>query len=146
MTEIRRVSPAEASALLAEGYVYVDVRSVQEFEAGHPAGALNVPIAHAGTGGMTPNPDFARVMRSRFAPDAKIVVGCAAGKRSLAAAEQLVAAGFTDIVDQRAGWSGARDAFGAVTEPGWQRAGLPTATNAEPGRSFAGLLAGAGTE
>jgi rhodanese-related sulfurtransferase len=41
----RRVSPQEAKDLMdKEGYVYVDVRSIPEFEAGHPAGAFNVPI------------------------------------------------------------------------------------------------------
>jgi rhodanese-related sulfurtransferase len=145
MTDVRRVGPTEASELIDRlGYVYVDVRSVPEFEAGHPRGALNVPLAHAGAGGMTPNPDFLPVMTAHFPLDAKIVVGCAAGKRSLAAAEQLIAAGFTDVVDQRAGWGGVRDAFGATIEAGWQRAGLPTDTTAGPGRSFAELLAGLG--
>ena len=38
------------------------------------------------------------------------------------AAQALVAAGFTNVIDQRAGWDGARDSFGQVTEPGWSRA------------------------
>ena len=64
----KRVSPDEAKALIdREGYVYVDVRSVPEFEAGHPTGAYNVPLMHQGPAGMTPNPDFLDVMEKSFA-------------------------------------------------------------------------------
>ena len=45
------------------------------------------------------------------------------------------------MIDQRAGWDGARDAFGQVSEPGWSRAGLPTANGAEPGRAYADVKA-----
>src|SRR5580698_3972888 len=123
MTDPTRISPQEASAKLAEGWTYVDVRTTQEFEAGHPPGAVNVPLMHAGPGGMVPNPDFLAVMSAAFPVDARLVVGCKAGGRSLRAARALLGAGFTSILDQRAGWDGARDAFGQVTEPGWSRAG-----------------------
>jgi rhodanese-related sulfurtransferase len=136
MTDIPRISPSEASEKLAGGWTYVDVRTAEEFEAGHPAGALNVPIAHAGPGGMVPNPDFLPVMKSAFVRDAKIVVGCKSGGRSLRAAQALVAEGFTHVADQRAGWDGARSAFGQVTEPGWLRAGLPTEEGQPQGRSW----------
>src|SRR5580700_7215495 len=106
MTDIKRVSPTEASAKLAEGWTYVDVRTAQEFEAGHPPGAVNVPVMLAGGAGMTPNPDFLPVMSAAFAKDAKIVVGCKAGGRSQRAAQMLAGAGFTSIEDQRAGWDG----------------------------------------
>jgi rhodanese-related sulfurtransferase len=132
MTDIKRVSPAEASAKLAEGWTYVDVRTTQEFEAGHPAGALNVPISHQ-TG---PNPDFVPVMNAAFGKDAKIVVGCKAGARSLRAAQALVADGFTSVVDQRAGWDGARSPFGELVEPGWLQAGLPKEDGSPAGRSW----------
>jgi rhodanese-related sulfurtransferase len=139
MTAIKRVSPKEALALLAEGYIYVDVRSEQEFAEGHPAGAYNVPIMHLGGGGMTPNPRFTEVMRARFPVDAKIVVGCKAGGRSLRAANVLVGEGYTRVVDQRAGWDGARDAFGRVTEKGWGPDGLPSEKGAPEGRAYAAL-------
>jgi rhodanese-related sulfurtransferase len=140
MADLRRVSPAEAKELLDQGYVYVDVRSEPEYAAGHPKGALNVPIAHAEAGGMKPNPRFVEVMKKLFAPDAKIVVGCKAGGRSLKAAEALIAAGYSGVVDQRAGWDGVRDAFGALREPGWSPAGLPSETTT-PGGTYAELLA-----
>jgi rhodanese-related sulfurtransferase len=118
---VRRVSPEDAKALIdQEGYVYVDVRSIPEFEAGHPEGAYNVPIAHLGPGGMAPNPDFVDVMERNFAKDARIVLGCRSGGRSLQAASILQSAGFTNVVDQRAGFEG------AGRESGWRPKGLPT--------------------
>ena len=55
---MKRISPEEAAAKMEEGYVYLDVRSVPEFETGHPKGAYNIPLMHAGRSGMTPNAAF----------------------------------------------------------------------------------------
>jgi rhodanese-related sulfurtransferase len=133
---IRRVPPQDAKALVdGEGYAYVDVRSIPEFEAGHPEGAYNVPLAHAGQGRMTPNADFVAVMEANFAKDAKLVLGCRSGGRSLQAAQVLQSAGFVNLVDQRAGFDG------AGAEPGWRPQGLPTASVAAPGRDYAALKA-----
>ncbi len=144
MTSPSRITPKEASEKLAQGYTYVDVRTVEEFEAGHPEGAVNVPIALASAGGMAPNADFARVMKAAFAKDAKIVVGCKAGSRSLRAAQALIAEGFTDVIDQRGGWDGERNSFGQLAEPGWSRVGLPSETGQPSGRSWEDLKAKAG--
>jgi rhodanese-related sulfurtransferase len=122
-----RISPVEAHTKMTdEGFAYVDVRTEEEFAAGHPAGAHNVPIMVAGAGGLEPNADFVSVMERAFAKDAPIIVGCKMGGRSARAASALVAAGFTRVLDQRAGWDGARGSFGELTEPGWSRAHLPT--------------------
>src|SRR6266542_2462592 len=110
MTELRRVSPADAKKLLDAGYTYVDVRTVEEFDAQHPADAINVPLNLEGP--STDVPEFVRVMRRLFAPEGKIVVGCATGMRSLRALQWLSKAGFTDVVDQRDGMDGARTPFG----------------------------------
>ena len=138
--DIKRVSPDEAQRLVGEdGYVYLDVRSVPEFEAGHPVGAYNIPLLHMGAGGMEPNADFVDVVKANFAPTDKIVVGCKAGGRSLRAAQVLLSAGYTNIIDQRAGFEGARDNFGQLKEEGWRPAGLPVAIEAEAGRDYASL-------
>ena len=56
---VRHVAPTEARELMEkEGFTYVDVRSVPEFQAGHPAGAFNVPLLDVGPMGMAPNPGF----------------------------------------------------------------------------------------
>lgn len=132
---MKRVTAKEASDLMREGWVYLDVRSVPEFEAGHPAGAFNLPIMNAGGFGMTPNLRFMAEVEAAFPKDAKIVVGCQAGGRSLMAAGLMQQAGFADVVDQKAGFGGNGG------EPGWRAAGLPVAAKAETGRSYAELKA-----
>jgi rhodanese-related sulfurtransferase len=133
----RRVSPQEAQALVQdEGYVYVDVRSVPEYEGGHPAGSYNVPFMHASPAGMQPNPDFVQVMERTFPKDAKLVLGCMSGNRSMRAIGVLAPLGYTTLVDQRAGWGGAKDAFGRVSEAGWSGAGLPTAAGPDAERGY----------
>lgn len=117
MSSVPRISPEEAHAkMTGEGFTYVDVRTEAEFAAGHPKGAVNVPIGDG----------FVAAMEARFAKDAPIVLGCRAGVRSAKAAQALVTAGFTRLVDQRAGWEGARGSFGEIVEPGWSRVGLPS--------------------
>lgn len=139
---IPRVLPADAHRLVQEeGYVYVDVRSAQEFEQSRPEGSWNVPLAQPGPGGMAPNPDFLAAMEKLFAHDARLVIGCQAGGRSARAAEMLAAAGFTTLVDQTAGMGGARDPFGRVVQPGWPAAGLPTASGPDPERGWAAVSA-----
>ncbi|MEZ4312408.1 MAG: rhodanese-like domain-containing protein [Polyangiaceae bacterium] len=141
---IPRHSPAEVHALVTDqGYTHVDVRTQAEYAAGHPAGALNVPVMLAGPGGMAPNPDFLKVMSALFPKDAKLALGCRSGARSLRAAEMLAAAGYTAVVDQRAGFEGPRDPMGRPIEPGWQSAGLPVETTT-PGGTYAELKAKAG--
>ena len=139
---VRRVSPKEADQLVnEEGYVYLDVRSIPEFDAGHPAGAYNIPLLHQTPSGMRPNGEFMPVVAVVFPKDTKLVLGCRSGNRSLRAAEALLSAGYADVVDQRAGFGGVRNPFGQVQEPGWQDAGLRTAIEAEPGRAYEALLA-----
>ena len=123
---VKRVSPDEARKLIDdEGYVYVDVRSLPEFEAGHPTGAYNVPLMHQGPAGMAPNPDFMEVMEKSFPKTARLVVGCKGGGRSARAAALLESAGFTGVVDQKAGYEGH-----GPDEPGWRPRGLPVSTQA----------------
>lgn len=136
------IGPKEALARMTdEGHAYVDVRTVAEFEAGHPRGAYNLPLLVDGPSGRAPNDAFVAAASTAFPKDGALVVGCLAATRSMRAAALLEAAGFTRVVVQRAGWGGVTDAFGRVTEKGWRAEGLPTATEAEPGRSWAELAA-----
>lgn len=133
---MRRVSPREAHALMEhEGFAYLDVRSVPEFEQGHPAGAYNVPWLGPSEEGMTPNLHFAAEVAAVLPPEQAVVVGCASGVRSLEAAKSLQLQGYLQVVEQRAGMSGVRDPFGRVQERGWRDEGLPVSMQAEPGRS-----------
>lgn len=129
---VKRVSPDEALALMRDqGYAYLDVRSVPEFEQGHPAGAWNVPLLHAGPTGSRPNPGFLDAVARAFPRDARIVVGCRTSSRSEHAAALLEGAGYTHVAIQGAGFVGH-----GHREPGWGPRGLPTSRSAEPGRSW----------
>jgi rhodanese-related sulfurtransferase len=136
---LKRISPEEAARLMREGYVYLDVRNPDEFALGHPQGAFNVPWLDPQAATRAPNPRFVEVMQARFPKDQRIVVGCQTGRRSLSAAELLITEGYTQIVEQRAGFAGSKDAFGGVTEKGWQAAGLPVSYQAEPGHDYSSL-------
>ena len=136
---VKRVTPPEAAALLADGWVYLDVRSIPEFDAGHPAGAANVPLLHFEGGRMRPNPDFERVVTANFPRQTRLVVGCKVGGRSLQAAALLEAAGYPDVVDMRGGFHGEKDGFGRVTCAGWAASNLPVETAAPADRTYAAL-------
>jgi rhodanese-related sulfurtransferase len=137
---VKRVMPKEALDLQAQGWTYVDVRSVPEFEAGHPTGAYNIPLMHFLPGrGMSPNPDFEAAFARHFAKDAKVVVGCKTAGRSLRAAELLAGKGWTNVVDMRGGFEGERDMSGAAVVVGWREAGLPAETTSAPERTWEGL-------
>jgi rhodanese-related sulfurtransferase len=139
---VKRIEPKEAAELLAEGWAFVDVRSIPEFEQGHPKGAYSIPLLHFEQGrGMMPNPDFAAVVQAVFGADDKLVLGCRSGRRSLRAAEMLVKVGYSSVVDMRGGYDGERDPAGGVTCPGWVECQLPVTDNAEPGRTYKELEA-----
>ncbi len=136
------VAPERAKELLdTREWTYLDVRSVEEFEGGHPEGAFNVPLATMTPQGMRPNPEFTNVVRRNFAPDAKLILGCAMGGRSSRACEILAAEGFTELVNMHGGFSGARDESGDVVQAGWAACGFPVASGAPSKRCY-GDLAG----
>jgi rhodanese-related sulfurtransferase len=136
---VKRVTPPEAAELLRSGWTYLDVRSIPEFEEGHPTGAANVPLLHFQGGRMSPNADFQKVVTANFPPDTKLVVGCKAGGRSLQAASLLEAAGYTSVVDMRGGFHGEHDGLGRVTCAGWAASELPVETTAPPEKTYSAL-------
>jgi rhodanese-related sulfurtransferase len=126
---VTRLSPDQAYELMLAGYIYIDVRTPEEFEDGRPRGAISVPYSHNGPDGMVPNAAFVEqlqaALRTLGATVPKIVLGCRSGGRSMRAAALLQAAGFSELYELRTGWDGSRDAFGALLEPGWSRTALP---------------------
>ena len=127
---VSNVSITDAHLAQRAGATYVDVRSSPEFEAGHPAGAINVPLLDADedTGQLMPNPDFVRVMTATFAPDMTLLLGCQSGTRSARAAQILETFGFTSLGNVLAGFQG------------WAAVGLPTETTAPAGRAYEDLV------
>jgi rhodanese-related sulfurtransferase len=132
--------PADAKALLdsSAGWKLLDVRSVEEFDAGHASGAWNIPLFHRGPAGMVPNAEFESVVQRVFARDTKLVLGCGSGGRSMRACEMLSAVGYVELVNLEGGFSGGRDEVGRAI-PGWAEAGLPVEKSAPPERTYARL-------
>ena len=72
--EIKRISPEETKQMLDsdEGYIYLDVRTVPEFDAGHVPGAKNVPVMDRDPyGRMQLNPAFVEVVEAKFGKDGR---------------------------------------------------------------------------
>lgn len=144
---LEHIQPDEAARRVTEeGYIYIDVRSIPEFEQGHPDPSVNIPILHADmrTGQMVPNADFLKVVQANYNTDAKLVMGCRSGQRSARAAEVLLQNGYDTVVNMACGFEGERDAFGRVSKPGWNGCDLPTSIDNGDGVSYESLAAKAG--
>jgi cysteine synthase/rhodanese-related sulfurtransferase len=94
----------EAVALVRGGALLVDVRTPQEFEAGHIAEAVNVPLATLDKAAAPGLPDR---------HDHAVVAMCGVGKRSLTAMLLLKAQGYQRVKSLR----------GGITA--WKEAGYP---------------------
>src|SRR5215472_5982616 len=110
---IPELTPAEAHDVLSRDSraLYLDVRTEPEFAAGHPAGARNVPVVlfDPASGGPKANPYFLDVVERNVPRDAKLIVGCQSGGRSMRACELLRDAGFADVSNVRGGFGGVHD-------------------------------------
>ncbi|HEY9231535.1 MAG TPA: rhodanese-like domain-containing protein [Blastocatellia bacterium] len=136
---MKEINPQEAYELMQHDteIIYLDVRSVPEFEAGHPPGAVNIPLLHFTPGvGMSPNQDFVTVVEANLPKDARFIVGCKAGGRSANACQIMSQIGYQDVTNMRGGFGGAADRFGQVVEPGWAMLNLPVATEAAEGADY----------
>ena len=80
----------------------IDVRTPDEFDAGHVEGALNLDVQ---------DPGFDAAV-SELPKDGSYVVYCRSGNRSAAAAARMAELGFTDVVD-----AGAFESLVAAGEP-----------------------------
>jgi rhodanese-related sulfurtransferase len=84
------VPPAEAVAIIEAGtHTIIDVRTPAEYEQAHIVGALNIDVEA---------PDFGERI-AELDPDEPYLLYCRTGRRSDLAAQQMAAAGFTDITD-----------------------------------------------
>jgi rhodanese-related sulfurtransferase len=127
---VHHLPPQDCFARLGDDVAYVDVRSPEEFDMGHPEGSLNIPFAFLGPMGMAANPSFVAAIRKHFAPGDTIVLGCKSGGRSGMAAEMLAANGFTgDLINVLGGYHGGPSPRGPIA--GWLEEGLPTSTDAD---------------
>lgn len=131
------INPAGARPRLEdEGWIYLDVRTVEEFEAGHVPGAYNVPLLFRSPAGMQPNPAFLEVVARHFPKDQPLVVGCKVGGRSQHACELLASEGWTRLANMDGGFHGRHDQVGRLVEEGWAGCGYPTSVESAEGRSY----------
>src|SRR6187431_1211055 len=137
MMTIKHVTVQRAQQQQASGATYLDVRSIPEFQQGHPPGAVNIPLLHLDpqTGQMLPNPEFLAVVKANFSTDATMVIGCKMGGRSQHACELLSTAGFRDVANVLGGWGGAPQ----MGHTGWVQAGLPVETAADEAHEYDAL-------
>lgn len=141
---IQQTTPDKAKEILDQDpeALYVDVRSIPEFVAGHPIRAVNIPLMHKNetTGMMEPNPDFLAVAKAVLPHNKKLLVGCMMGGRSQKACEILDQNGFENLFNVYGGFGGARDpGTGQVLQAGWRDLGLPVSMENDEGVSYESL-------
>lgn len=101
----KRASATEVVQIINRGkHVIVDIRSPEEFAAGHLRDAKNIPLADFGT----------RIGELEKFKGKSIVVVCQSGARADKAVRLIQAAGFEDVVALDGGLAA------------WQAASLPT--------------------
>ncbi|KAH9616434.1 hypothetical protein KSS87_010856 [Heliosperma pusillum] len=100
----KSVPVSTAIGLIRDGYAFLDVRTPNEFKAGHPSGAINIAYMFQTNSGMLKNPEFEQEVLSSFKKDDQIIIGCRSGKRSLMAATDLTSLGFQNVVDLAGGY------------------------------------------
>ncbi|MBQ8213156.1 MAG: rhodanese-like domain-containing protein [Clostridia bacterium] len=104
-TTYEQITPAEAKALMdgEEGYIILDVRTPEEFAAGHIAGAILIPDYEIGE-------KAENILTNK---EQLILVYCRSGRRSKNAANELAALGYTNIKE----FGGINDwEYGTVTD------------------------------
>lgn len=79
-----------------EGWTQLDVRTHEEFMAGHAHGAVNIPFVY--TDGR-PNDCFLTQIAEKFGKDDKLIVCCSSGRYSSRAVVRLAAAGYNNLAD-----------------------------------------------
>lgn len=87
----------------AKDTVVIDVRSPEEFAAGHIPGAVNVPVTGKGS------EEFEKKV-SAAAKDKTVLVHCRSGVRSAKAVERMRQMGVSGIIEMPKGWVGWSDA------------------------------------
>ena len=91
VVEYKKISAADAKTRMDSGdeIIILDVRTQEEYDAGHIAGAILIPNETIVDKQPELLPDL----------DAEILIYCRSGNRSAQAANKLIAIGYTNVVD-----------------------------------------------
>jgi rhodanese-related sulfurtransferase len=145
---VKQMTPPQVSELMAKDstVVYLDVRTVPEFTAGHPQRGINIPaFFFQAPGQPTPNPDFLKVVEATIPKNATVIVGCQAGGRSQRAADMMDKAGYTNVTNMQGGFGGGQDQAGKAIA-GWRDSGLAVSADNGEGASYLSLAAKVGVK
>ncbi|MGH8475739.1 MAG: rhodanese-like domain-containing protein [Methylococcales bacterium] len=128
MSLIKNLNPLEAWRFIQHNpsSVLVDVRTEMEYSyVGHPCGAVH--IAWKELPAFTVNPNFVLDVQKQVPEKATpVLLLCRSGQRSLAAANGLHEAGYTNLVNINEGFEGPLDANKhRGTLGGWRFHNLP---------------------
>lgn len=88
------IPPAKAASMIEKEVQLLDVRTEEEWNAGHIEGATRVEIG---------SEDFAEQVKKHFDPEKPLLVYCRSGGRSARAAKQLEELGFETVYDLKGG-------------------------------------------
>jgi rhodanese-related sulfurtransferase len=90
----KKVDPVEFSEVIAQpGVIILDVRTPEEFNAGHIANAVNINMADS---------NFSNEV-SKLDKNATVAVYCRSANRSAVATKEMAELGFTDMYDMQGG-------------------------------------------
>lgn len=135
------ITPEQAKRLVdSEGYLYLDVRTVPEFVAGHAPKALNIPVLEfTADGRRVMNDQFVSIVTAAIPKDAKLVVGCKTGGRSATACKLLAESGYKNLRNIDGGFMGVTDRAGQVVKEGWSTLGYPIERGDGESKSYESL-------
>jgi rhodanese-related sulfurtransferase len=90
----KKVDPVEFSEVIAEpGVIILDVRTPEEFNAGHIENAININVADS---------NFSSEV-SKLDKNATVAVYCRSANRSAVATKEMAELGFSDMYDMQGG-------------------------------------------
>ncbi|XP_057422015.1 thiosulfate sulfurtransferase 18-like [Lotus japonicus] len=104
--EVVTIDVVAAKGLIQTTHVYLDVRTVEEFEKGHvdTVKIINIPYMFNTPEGRVKNQEFRKELLSACKKEDHVIVGCQSGVRSLYATADLLAEGFKDVSNMGGGY------------------------------------------
>ncbi|KAL9327149.1 hypothetical protein ACSQ67_007794 [Phaseolus vulgaris] len=105
-SEVVTIDVHATKGLIQTSHVYLDVRTVEEFEKGHVDAEkiINIPYMFNTPEGRVKNQEFLKEVLSACKKEDHIIVGCQSGVRSVYATSDLLKEGFKDVSNMGGGY------------------------------------------